>query len=408
MSRKPEPPPAELRDLMAAALLAVHEPISVTAADAAGGRVAFVNPAFTELTGYPADEVVGGPPPYAAPAPQGAAPQSVAPDTTAPGGDAPDVPGARGDAPGGPPARLPAGGPADGEIAACRKDGSRLWLDLRSAPIRDASGSVTHWVTSHRDVGARRQGQDAVERSGLAKSMFLSRLSHELMTPLNSLLGFPELLLGGHLGPLGETQRRAITSMLEAGEQLRALLQDLLDLARIDSGRLRLERSCFDLGPLLADLAGPVSESAQRKGLSLAVEVAPDLPPVDGDPRRLKQVALNLLDNAVKYTAPGGWVKLRAWPARSPAGTPLVRLAVADSGIGIRREDHERIFTLFEQVDPSLTRRQPGTGLGLALVKRLLDLHGGRAWVESAGEGQGSTFHVEIPALPEAEAASRS
>jgi hypothetical protein len=401
MSRQHEPPPAELRDLMAAALHSVPEAISITAADAAGRPVVFVNPAFTELTGYPAEEVAGRPAPYAAPAPE-----SVAPDSAAPDSAAPDSAAAGSAAAGGPPANPPAGDPLDGEIAACRKDGSRLWLELRSTPIRDATGSVTHWVTSHRDAGARHESQEAAERASLAKSAFLSRLSHELMTPLNSLIGFPELLLGGHLGPLGESQRRAIASTLEAGEQLRGLLQDLLDLARIDSGRLRLERTCFDLGPLLADLAGPVAESARHKGLSLAVEVAPDLPPVDGDPRRLKQVAVNLLDNAVKYTAPGGWVKLRAWPARSPAGAPLVRLAVADSGIGIRREDHERIFTLFEQVDPSLTRHQPGTGLGLALVKRLLDLHGGRAWVESAGEGQGSTFHVELPGLPEAEAAS--
>jgi len=406
MSRKPEPPPAELRDLMAAALDSVHEAICITAADTAGRWVVFVNPAFTELTGYPAEEVTGRPVPYAAPAPESPAPESAAPDSAAPGAAAAGVPGARGAAPGGTPARLPAGGPVDGEVAACRKDGSRLWLELRSEPIRDASGSVTHWVTSHRDAGARHQSQKAAERASLATSLFLSRLSHELMTPLNSLIGFPELLLGGDLGPLGEDQRRAIASILEAGEHLRGLLQDLLDLARIDSGRLRLERTCFDLGPLLADLAGPVAETARRKGLSLAVEVAPDLPPVDGDPCRLKQVALNLLDNAIKYTAPGGWVKLRAWSARSAAGAPLVRLAVADSGIGIRREDHERIFTLFEQVDPSLTRHQPGTGLGLALVKRLVDLHGGRAWVESAGEGQGSTFHVEIPGLPEAEAAS--
>ncbi|HYL06355.1 MAG TPA: HAMP domain-containing sensor histidine kinase [Thermoanaerobaculia bacterium] len=243
------------------------------------------------------------------------------------------------------------------------------------------------------------QGQQAAEPPHLAQSLLLSHISHELLTPLNSLIGFPELLLDGQFGPLNDGQRQAVTHILGAGEQLRVLLHDLLDLARLDSGRLHLERSRFDLGALLGDLAGPVGETARRKGLSLEVEVAGGLPQVDGDPVRLKQVVLNLLDNAVKYTGSGGWVKLRAWPGRSPAGEPLVRLAVEDSGIGIRPEDHERIFHIFEQVDPSLTRRYSGTGLGLALVRRLLALHGGRAWVESRGEGHGSTFFAEIPGL---------
>jgi signal transduction histidine kinase len=252
------------------------------------------------------------------------------------------------------------------------------------------------------DVAATRpQGQEPAEPPHLAQSLLLSRISHELLTPLNSLIGFPELLLDGQFGPLNDPQRQAVGHILGAGEQLRGLLHDLLDLARLDSGRLQLERSRFDLGALLGDLAGPVAEAARRKGLSLEVEVAAGLPQVEGDPVRLKQVVLNLLDNAVKYTSSGGWVKLRMWPGRSPAGEPLVRLAVEDSGIGIEAEDHERIFHMFEQVDPSLTRRHSGTGLGLALVRRLLALHGGRAWVESRGEGHGSTFFAEIPGLRE-------
>jgi signal transduction histidine kinase len=248
-------------------------------------------------------------------------------------------------------------------------------------------------------AAARLPGQEPAEPSHLAQSLLLSRISHELLTPLTSLIGFPEMLLDGQFGPLNDQQRQAVSHILGAGEQLRALLHDLLDLARLDSGRLHLELSRFDLGGLLGDLAGPVAEGARRKGLSLEVEVAGGLPLVEGDPVRLKQVVLNLLDNAVKYTPSGGWVKLRAWPGRSPAGEPLVCLAVEDSGIGIRQEDHERIFHMFEQVDPSLTRRHSGTGVGLALVRRLLALHGGRAWVVSRGEGHGSAFHAEIPGL---------
>ena len=377
------PPPEAPHTLLAAALVAAHEAMSIAATDGAEPRIVFVNPAYVALTGYAAEEAVGR-----------SARLLEGPET-----DRQRFEELR--------SRLRAGLPAAGESIAYRKDGSEIWVEFRGAPIRDGAGRVTHFVAAYRDVTARRQLLEAAERSSLAKSLFLSRISHELLTPLNSLIGFPEMLVDGHFGPLEDRQRQAIGNILQAAEQLRRLLHDLLDLARLDSGRLQLDRSRFDLGGLLADLAGPVGETARRKGLTLDVDVAGDLPSVEGDPARLKQVALNLLYNAVKYTSAGGCVKLRAWAARSPAGTPVVRLAVEDSGMGIRPEDHQRIFRMFEQVDPSLTRRQPGTGLGLALVTRLVDLHGGRAWVESPGEGLGSTFHVEIPGLRQQEGETR-
>jgi PAS domain S-box-containing protein len=374
-----QPLPEELRDLLAAALFDAHEAVAIVDTDLANLGIVFVNPAFTTLTGYAAEEVVG---------------QTIR-LLQGPKTDVSALAGVR--------AELAAGRSATAEVIAYHKDGSELWVEYRTAPIRAGAGRVSHYVSSLRDVTARRQSQEAAESSSLAKILFLSRISHELMTPLNSLIGFPEMLADGHFGPLNDRQLHAVGNVLEAAQQLHRLLQDLLDLARLESGRLQLDRSSFDLGTLLADLAGPVAEAARRKGLTLGVDVAGDLPRVCGDPVRLKQVALNLLDNAVKYTLSGGWVALRAWRAASPAGAPLVRLSVADSGIGIRRDAHERIFRMFEQVDPSLTRRQSGTGLGLALVTRILDLHDGRAWVESPGEGLGSTFHVELPGLREGE-----
>jgi PAS domain S-box-containing protein len=374
----PPPLPEELRDLLAAALFDGNEAVAVFT-DAGNPRFVFVNPAFTALTGYAAEEVVG----------------RRSRLLQGPKTEVSVLAGVR--------AELAAGRSATAEVALYRKDGSEVWIQYRAAPIRAAAGRGSHYVASLRDVTARRRSQEAAESSSLAKTLFLSRISHELMTPLNSLIGFPEMLADGHFGPLNDSQLQAIGNVLAAAEQLRRLLHDLLDLARLESGRLQLDSSSFDLGPLLADLAGPAIVAARRKGLTLGVDVAPDLPRVCGDPVRLKQVTLNLLDNAVKYTSSGGWVALRAWRAASAAGAPLVRLSVADSGIGVRRDDHERIFRMFEQVDPSLTRRQSGTGLGLALVTRILDLHDGRAWVESPGEGLGSTFHVEIPGLREDE-----
>ena len=365
---------SEQRDLLAAALAGANEAVWIVTGDFE--RTVFVNSAFTALTGYTADELAG--------------------ETTrllrGARTDPEEVTRAR--------AELMAGRCATAETFVYRKDGSEIRLEWRAAPLRDPAGRISHHVSCLRDVTARHQHAEAAEHASQAKTLFLSRISHELLTPLNSLIGFPEMLADGVFGPLNDRQRQAVDNIMQAGEQLHRLLQDLLDLARIESGRATLERSDFDLGAMLGDFTGPVAAMARRKGVTLDSEIAGDLPLVSGDPSRLKQVALNLLDNAVKYTPANGRVMLRLWGERSGAGPPLVRLSVADSGIGIRAEDRDRIFRMFEQVDPSLTRHQSGTGLGLALVTRILDLHGGRAWVESPGEGQGSTFHVALPGLP--------
>jgi PAS domain S-box-containing protein len=365
--------PPELRDLLAAALIDADDAVTITCADLEEPRIVFVNPAFTALTGYAAEEVLGKTPRLL----QG------------PGTDRQVLDRLR--------AALAAGRCFEGEALNYRKDGSELWLEWRIAPVRDAAGRISHFVAVQRDGSARRRLLAAAELSTLAKTHFLARISHELLTPLNALIGFPEMLIDGHFGALDQRQSQAVANILSAAGQLRLLIQDLLDLARIDAGLVDLERSTVDLGALLADHAGPVVDRARRKGVALTVGIAAGLPPVCGDPARLKQAALNLLDNAVKYTPAGGRVALRVWPEADPSGAPQVRLAVEDSGIGIAEEDRERIFRLFEQVDPSLTRRQSGTGLGLALVTRIVDLHGGRVWVESAGMGRGSTFHVAIP-----------
>jgi PAS domain S-box-containing protein len=369
--------PVALRNLVVAAVVEVNEAVTITVADLDDPRIVFVNPAFTALTGYSADEVLGKTPRML----QGPKTDRGVLDRLR--------------------AELGAGLCFAGETVNYRKDGSAFWLEWRVAPMRDADGQVTHFVAAQRDVTARVQSQEAAQRSNLAKTQFLGRMSHELLTPLNSMIGFPEMLIDGHFGPLNMRQRQAVSNVHEASEQLRRLIHDLLDLARIEAGRLKLESSVFHLGALMADLTASVGEAARRKDLDLSVVVEEPLPLLTGDPVRLKRLILNLLDNAIKYTPAGGWVKVRAWHILAAAGPPLLRIAVADSGMGIRAEDRERIFLLFEQVDPSLTRGQPGTGLGLALVRRILDLHGGRVWVESAGLGTGSTFHIEIPASSE-------
>jgi PAS domain S-box-containing protein len=368
--------PAALRDLVAAAVIDLNEAVTITVADLDDPRIVFVNPAFTALTGYSAGEVLGRTPRLL----QG------------PRTDRGVLDRVRAD--------LAAGLCSAGETVNYRKDGSELWLEWRVAPMRDAAGLLTHFVAAQRDVTERVHSQEVAARSNVAKTQFLGRMSHELLTPLNSMIGFPEMLIDGHFGALNDRQRQAVSNVYEASQQLRRLIHDLLDLARIEAGRFKLETSVCHLGALMADLTSSVGDAARRKDIALSVDVEEPLPLINGDPVRLKRLILNLLDNAIKYTPAGGWVKLRAWHSAAGAGPPRLRVAVADSGMGIRAEDRERIFLLFEQVDPSLTRSQPGTGLGLALVRRILDLHGGRVWVESEGLGTGSTFHIEIPASP--------
>jgi PAS domain S-box-containing protein len=209
----PPPLPEELRDLLAAALFDANDAVAILAADAADPRIVFVNPAFTALTGYAAEEAVGR-------------------TTRLLQGPRTDLSVLAGVL-----AELAAGRSASAEAVAYRQDGSELWIEQRTAPIRAAAGRVSHYVSSLRDVTARRQSQEAAESSSLAKTLFLSRISHELMTPLNSLIGFPEMLADGHFGPLNDRQLHAVGNVLAAAEQLRRLLRDLLDLARLESGR---------------------------------------------------------------------------------------------------------------------------------------------------------------------------
>ena len=247
-----------------------------------------------------------------------------------------------------------------------------------------------------------------LERSNMLKSRFISTISHELRTPLNSILGFSELLLQEEAGPLTERQKRHITNIYSSGTHLLQLINNVLDIAKIESGKIDLHYESFLLSHIVTEVETVIRSLADKKRQTLAIKTD-DIPFIVADRVKFKQILYNLLSNAVKFTPEGGTITLAA-EATNAANLPsqvrgpvffseknnFLKLSVKDSGIGIKREDLDRIFSEFEQVDSGLSRKYEGTGLGLALTKRLIELHGGEIFVESQ-DGVGSTFTIVMP-----------
>ncbi|HET9670197.1 MAG TPA: GAF domain-containing protein [Casimicrobiaceae bacterium] len=223
------------------------------------------------------------------------------------------------------------------------------------------------------------------------KSEFLANMSHELRTPLNAIIGFSEVLLERLFGDLNDKQDDYLKDIHSSGRHLLSLINDILDLSKIEAGRMELERSVVDVGAAISNALTLVRERAQRHAITLAQRVDPDLGTLIADERKFKQILLNLLSNAVKFTPDGGEIEVSARCAKGAA-----EIAVRDSGIGIAPEDQAAVFEEFRQVGRDYTKKQEGTGLGLALTRKFVELHGGRIWLESA-PGRGSTFTFTIP-----------
>jgi PAS domain S-box-containing protein len=230
-----------------------------------------------------------------------------------------------------------------------------------------------------------------VEIANQHKSAFLANVSHELRTPLNAVIGCSEMLAARYFGELTGKQAEYVNDIRTSGKHLLALINDILDLSKIEAGRMELDAGVFDLCAALDNAAKLVRERAQRGGIELQVQTDAALSTFRGDERKLRQVVLNLLSNAVKFTPPGGSVRVTA---EVVDGT--TKIAVSDTGAGIAPEDQEAIFEAFRQVGSDVTRKREGTGLGLALARRFVELHGGTIGVQSA-PGKGSTFTVTLP-----------
>jgi two-component system, NtrC family, sensor kinase len=230
-----------------------------------------------------------------------------------------------------------------------------------------------------------------LEAASRHKSQFLANMSHELRTPLNAVIGFSEVLLQRMFGELNAKQDEYLKDIYASGQHLLSLINDILDLSKIEAGRMELAPARFHLPTALDNAVTLVKERAGRHGMALEVAIDPGLEGVVGDERKVKQVLLNLLSNAIKFTPEGGRITVKA---NRKGGA--VEIAVSDTGVGIASEDQAAIFEEFLQVGNDARKRE-GTGLGLTLAKKFVELHGGRIWVESE-PGQGSTFTFTLPA----------
>ncbi len=238
------------------------------------------------------------------------------------------------------------------------------------------------------------------ESANRAKSDFLANMSHELRTPLNSVIGFSEILADLTLGDLNQKQQRYVGNILSSGRHLLQLINDILDLSKIEAGRVTVDYSELDVSRTVLEVMDIVKPLAAKKEIALSIRTDEGLPALSADRAKFRQVLYNLLSNAIKFTRPQGTISLRAGIQGGGAGIPSLLLEVKDSGIGIKPQDMSRLFGKFEQLDSTYAREQQGTGLGLALSKKLVEMHGGKIWAESEGEGKGSIFRVLLPLHP--------
>jgi signal transduction histidine kinase len=253
---------------------------------------------------------------------------------------------------------------------------------------RDELGALAANVNRMNDELRRLYSE--LEETSRHKSEFLANMSHELRTPLNAILGFAQVLRERMFGDINEKQAEYLDDILASGNHLLSLINDVLDLSKVEAGQVALERAPFSLRDVLEQGVVVVREQASNDGVTIALTADPEADVVEGDARRIQQVIFNLLSNAVKFTPVGGSIDVTTARANGE-----VRVEVADTGPGIAPEERERLFDEFQQGDAGVAQRE-GTGLGLALSKRLIELHGGRIWVESE-LGAGSTFTFTLP-----------
>ncbi|HEY0710637.1 MAG TPA: PAS domain S-box protein [Polyangia bacterium] len=275
-------------------------------------------------------------------------------------------------------------------LSALRKDGSEFAAEISLSPLETPEGRLV--TAAIRDITDRRLMEERMQQANRMKSEFLANMSHELRTPLNAIMGFTELLSDGAVKPGDAQHAKFLNHILTSSRHLLQLVNDILDLSKVEAGKLQLRPESVDLSRVVDEVLGMLSTHAVQKDIRLATQIDPEVVDVVLDPARFKQVLYNYLSNALKFTSRGGSVTVRIEQETSES----FRLEVEDSGVGISPEDIPRLFVEFQQLEATLTKRHSGTGLGLALTKRLVEAQGGSVGVRSQ-VGVGSVFHAVLP-----------
>ncbi len=309
---------------------------------------------------------------------------------------------------------------SDTEVVRQKKDGSLIDVSLSTAPLRDAKGDISGAMGIMADITERRRALAELEQTRQQqlqmKDQFLSHISHELRSPLSAIHQFATILLDGLAGDLSPEQRDYLEIMLKNANQLGTMIEDLLEVARAQTGKLSVVPQATFLAPLIDETLCSLRATAAAKGIALSIDIPGHLPPVYADPQRVRQILINLIENGIKFTSEGGSVSVAARQVHSSeviadrAGAPdrepstinceqrkdFIEISVADTGCGISREEREKIFEELYQVKSTNTASRRGLGLGLRICKELVSRHGGRIWVGSQ-LGRGSTFFFTLP-----------
>ena len=361
---------------LAAAVNSTEAGVVISDPKQSGIPIVFINPAFTRMTGYEPHEVIGR------------------------GYDLLQGPNTDRETIQRIESAMKRGIGIQADLYGYRRAGTTFWDRVVINPVTGPDGMPDYFVGVHQDVTRQKRFEqelqstkEAAEVANRGKSEFLAAMSHELRTPLNAIIGFSDILRAEMFGEMGNRRYLSYAADIhDSGIHLLDLINDILDLSKAEAGKIELQEEAVDIGKIVHDSLTMIRQSADHAGVRLAAEVESELPPLNADERRLKQILLNLLSNAVKFTPAGGAIAVEV--AREGEG---LRLSVADTGIGIAREDLERVLEPFGQADAALARTHEGTGLGLPLTKHLAELHQAIFTLESE-VGKGTLVRLNFPA----------
>ncbi|MDD5432086.1 MAG: PAS domain-containing sensor histidine kinase [Candidatus Omnitrophica bacterium] len=279
-------------------------------------------------------------------------------------------------------------------------NGSRVWIAWTNRAIVDSNKRLKEILCIGNDITRLKEAEveilnakEAAEAANKTKSAFLANMSHELRTPLNGVIGFSEMMKDQVIGPVNEKQKEYLGLINESGKHLLSLINDILDLSKVEAGKMELDLSEFDLKELLKNSSLFVKDKMREHQINFSETINDDIGLIVADERKIKQIIFNLFSNALKFTPDGRNIGIEA----KKTNENEVLACVWDNGIGIEEKDKKKVFSEFEQIDSEYSRKYSGTGLGMPLSKKFVEMHGGKMWFESEGKDKGTKFYFTLP-----------